>query len=314
MKTKIKILLNLMLLLSFWGCSSMRVQPTCSSTIEPTPGVVVTPRISPSPAFTAILRDIMPEKTPLIISAEPNDITIRELYNDGVCKLPCWWGIKPGETSMQDVYRKLAHLGEFRDMTSLVDTMNHFVFTFTPPKDIDLYDEGQWSFTLVESDGLVKGITVGATHLEPFSKPTLAQILTTFGKPEEIWISVQEHQIDPPSFHLDLFYPNIGILVIGKGNAKSASRTDNSINASICPQNMQTTPNNQVNNKPILFHLWNPAETLSHHELRTTRLEDENNYRLLNTLSAQVSEEKFYNTYIHHDATSCFDLSWKWNP
>lgn len=317
MKTRTKILLNLILTFSFVGCSNqpMQVQSTRSShDIEPTTGAIATLEISPSPAFTLVPDDNTPERILLTILPNESKTTILELYSDDVCKLPCWWGIKPGEISIEDAYQRFEHLGEFRDMTSLVDTMNHIVFTVIPPKDIDLYNEGQWHFALVESGGLIKGITAGATRFKPFPKPTLAQILAEFGKPEEIWVSVQEHQIGPPSFHLDLYYPNIGVLVISKGNANPISRLDNSIDVSICPQNIQTVPNNQVDNKPILFHLWSPDESFSHHKLRTTHLDDEDNYRLLATLTTQMDEEKFYNTYKHLEITTCFDLTWEWNP
>jgi hypothetical protein len=216
---------------------------------------------------------------------------------------------------MEDVYRRFSPLGEFADMTSSIDAVNHTVFTFVPPKEIDFYNEGKWSFALVDSDGLVKGITVGARHLKPFSKPTLAKILAAFGKPEEIWISVQEHQLSLPSFYLDLFYPNIGIVVIGKGEVASAAKGDDGIDLSICPQNMQTIPNNQADNEPISFHLWNPNETMSHHKLTITHLADEDNYRLLDTLTTQMmDEENFYNVYVQPETTACLGLFWTWNP
>jgi hypothetical protein len=111
-------------------------------------------------------------------------------------------------------------------MTSSVDVMHHYNFTVTPPKEIDFYDEGKWSFALTVSNGIMMGIDAEAWNLKPFSKPTLAQILDAFGKPHELWIKVSQHQIGPYTFHLDLFYPKIGILVTGKGNAKINRRNE----------------------------------------------------------------------------------------
>jgi len=191
MRTSKKFSVNLIFILGWlflFGCINqpLQVQPTRLSITDVTSNAIATLEPSPSSTLVLIPQDNTPEINSLnTVPYQSSDEAIFELYDD-ICKLPCWWDITPGTTSIEDVYRRFASLGKFTDMKSAVDTMNHTVFTFIPPKEIDLYEEGQWSFALVDSNGLVKGITVGARHLKSFSNPTLAQILATFGEPGEI--------------------------------------------------------------------------------------------------------------------------------
>lgn len=58
----------------------------------------------PTPAFTWTSLPILPT-----LSTSGADLLISDLLiNNGGCKLPCWWGIMPGETPWNEAYQTLS--------------------------------------------------------------------------------------------------------------------------------------------------------------------------------------------------------------
>ena len=116
------------------------------------------------------------------------------------CKLPCWWGIKPGQSHSVDVSQVLDPLSGTRKVLP-----TGWWYFFPNPQN-DTYINQHLIFT----DDIVNLIEVtfgGAKFLN------LSEFLNEFGPPSEIYIRTfsNEYQGITP-FYLLLYYENQGIL------------------------------------------------------------------------------------------------------
>jgi hypothetical protein len=103
--------------------------PVPSRTHTHTPDVTKTPSITPLPTF-----------------ADPSQM-IRNYYTtNGGCRLPCWWGITPGEISRDQVFQ---HFSQFSDYVLVIDGSNNELFVSFPPlnRGVDY-----WIMTRLELD------------------------------------------------------------------------------------------------------------------------------------------------------------------
>jgi len=279
-------------LILFVSCNSQNISPLAS------------PNLVTGTPDGAVSTDVaLPTLSPTLISGE-----ILSLYNEnGSCNLPCWWGITPGKTSIQEVYDRFSLLGEFRNDTRPGNNYETIILTLTPPEEIDLFNMGKWSLRFVVSNGIVEGITTRIWYIKSFSTPTVAKILETFGMPKEIWVRVSPRMIGPPFYEMALFYPEGGILVFGKGDAQIIAEEPGSLSLSICPQNMPVIYDVDEH-YPMIFHLTLPGKYLSFEELNHSQLYGEP-YRLMDNQITDMNTQRFYEIYLNPLAEECFNLS-----
>src|SRR6266498_836402 len=127
----------------------------------------------------------------LLPTLSPTQVSkiVTDLYmNNGGCELPCFVGIVPGHTSIQDVYSRFSQIGYFEDQTRVVDTYQHIAFaTKIPPNGfVSSRNDGRWGFSMRVKNDTVVGFVTGATDIEKFSAPSLSKFLSYFGQPEEL--------------------------------------------------------------------------------------------------------------------------------
>jgi hypothetical protein len=188
----------------------------------------VTPTITVSPT-------IRPTWTPLAtLSTEQAHQAIRELIlNNGGCQIPCWWGIIPGKTSVQEALHFLAPFSTIKQGGSgsfYEGGKTHFTTTYTVYYDIFGEDESGRLDVGVQ-DNIVVGIT--AYPLGNEQNYQLSQILTSFGKPSQVYVSAQPYsqtnELLPAKIILD--YSKLGILASYEFHlSKSGDNLD------ICPR------------------------------------------------------------------------------
>jgi hypothetical protein len=150
-------------------------------------------------------------------------MTIIELLRDnGGCQFPCWWGIMPGETGLQ-TSRSLLETFESIVIGSIFDDNGGYARWFLTENDliididVNLVSdtetvttiEGLWVVIQVHrrlDDGgeIVWESPINDTDLQAF---TLPQILSTYGRPEDVLIRVNRGWVD---FDLILDYSTQG--------------------------------------------------------------------------------------------------------
>lgn len=238
---------------------------------------------------------------------------IEKLYfHNGGCKLPCFWGIVPGRTSLTELVDRLSFLGSVQDDTRLHDSFNTLLVNIEAPSGVDTFHEKEWVFRIVARNDTVEGITVSTTYLEQTSVQSISSMLSTFGKPKEIWIAVLPYipEVDfDTDYEIALFYPSKGIRIRGSGIATIVNETDGALTVSICPQNIAETID-MDRHYPFSMQLWSPENNLSFEDLMDTQLFGHEFYALLDDLDSTMSSEKFVETYMDPITNQCFEITY----
>jgi len=214
------------------------VFPTSTMTLTPQPLSTATPYYT---------QTTLPTFFPALPSQEAK-LAILELYkNNGMCRLPCWWGINPGVTTLDEANRILSPLGD-----TLVETNEQGVAYQSTLRVFSSIDPGeQIEARLVAKANLVTGIYVSSSSVMRSFDHTFAGILNYFGPAEEIWIDFHGRQgSGSEKYDLILFYPVKGVLVRIFGNASEKEGI-----YSVCPQIQPTEA-------PTLY-LWSPDKKIS---------------------------------------------------
>jgi len=158
--------------------------------------------------------------TPLpTLSPEEAEIRVLDLlqHNAG-CRLPCWWGITPGETSASAAIQFLStftHLWtalgapgneHYADVEqgSAIDSMVSSYQIFGNYGNIDYTFRGGVVDTISAYQG-------GGTDNHPAEMYQLSRILDSNGEPEEIWVSAAPNSPLGNTADLYLFYGKQGI-------------------------------------------------------------------------------------------------------
>lgn len=240
---------------------------------------------------------------------------VTDLYmNNGGCELPCFVGIIPGQTSIQDVYSRFSPIGYFEDQTRAVDTYQRIAFaTNIPPNGfISSRNNDRWGFSMRVSEDTVLGFVTGATDIERFSTPSLSRFLSYFGQPEEIRVMLIE-QMDNSLDHyvIALYYPSKGIFISWRGKTSAVlSQTEKSITVTACPQYLPTYADMAIGLYPPFFYLFSPDPTLPFDKIIKTHLSEDpaGTYQPLNINDVQ----RFYSMYLDTATSDCFPLSYTW--
>lgn len=176
---------------------SYLVSPTRTLTPVPTP----TSRPTPIPTLHHTPR-------PTLTTTEKYSYVQEMLGTNAGCELPCWWGIIPGESDLQDANDRLLY--------------NIYQF----PQDLGGYEV---FFSLSEESDLVQSLNVEGycfpDNCGPFARDwarySLDQVLSRYGTPSQVRITLAL-PIDsggPTYYELYILYDNLGVGIHYKGPA-----------------------------------------------------------------------------------------------
>jgi hypothetical protein len=257
------------------------VIPTATPTPPPTPTSTRTasPTLSPDQAVEAL----------------------QKLFADnGGCQPPCWWGITSGKTSWEEARAKLSPLGQiFKPL--IQNGVERYDFELIVPEEIDPL--GYFWPTLWVKNGVVTAIGLNSGWISRDFDYSLAGLLSTFGRSEEIWLELYPKSIDDkPHYELDLFYPTKGILLNATGNAQVQGDI-----MTICPREFR-----RGQYPPAVLFWWSPEE-ISYKSFGFSVLGgltnmDTSDFYLLEDLTKNFDETAFYRTYLDSETTACFDV------
>jgi len=207
--------------------------PTILSSATPTFTLSPVPTLTPLATHTA---KPSPSTTSMVIPALPiEDARLRLLdllSNNGGCRLPCLWGITPGESTVQDSWAILAPLSSISDLSVFEPHLG----TIDPIYDVGDGLELLFNVNLLGSHDVViripfsgravhelendRGITsvFDSTFFgEKLNLYMLPQILSEYGRPSSVLLftlaEVPSWRFGQGYFRIALLYPEQGIFV-----------------------------------------------------------------------------------------------------
>jgi len=229
--TKCSILLQLTALaLLLSGCAAPQLAPTLTSTprintatLTPTPSATFTPTIQATPTFPFPMGTEVSWPEPALSASDWQARYDQMMQTNGGCQLPCWWGITPGETTIQEAQAYLHELlpdtycGKNKDGQIICSLSNSSMF-----------EMGQVSQRFFISL-MVQGVTI--TEIVFGGAPAyyaLPRVLEQYGAPSEAWVrTFPDYYGDGVlDFNLFLYYPEKG-LEIGYTIYKADKNSDN---------------------------------------------------------------------------------------
>jgi hypothetical protein len=145
----------------------------------------------------------------------------QNLVDKPVCRLPCIFGLTPGETTLNDGYQYLARFSWRLEDTGIVwiqeNEKTHWVNSYYIDFFKDVTSDGL-SFGV--KDGMINNIYTGS--YKGRSNFLLSALLSDYGKPDQIYIHTFESVPSPPiPFVIGLFYESQHILAFYEYTARN---------------------------------------------------------------------------------------------
>lgn len=275
--------------------------PTETATLQPT-AAEDKPTGTPTPVANATFDVAYSELT--VELATQNLIDLLATNRD--CMLPCWWGIRLGETDVNEIESTFVPLGFdwYRDFEELDDN--------TPYKA---------SIYIASEEGFVQSIQVrGGAGEETYDRNeawrpyAIPQVLAQYGVPEEIYV-YYPFRFDPgglQAYRLFLYYPDLGVEIDYLGKATLIDDRDGWAQA--CPNILETDEINlflfQPGTVPDYLELTLPESSLPLPELP----EGTKPYDLISWVqAAESSLDEFDQLFTElEEGTACFEFKTYW--
>lgn len=309
MKYFIQFMFILSILLTGFGCTSSSQTPQVAeatialdaSAQTNTPDVETS---TPTPFST-------PTLYPALNSEDAYELVFQLLKDNSNCKLPCWWGITPNETTSQDA---ISFLNSFSLIASTYSMrIDRGGMILQVPNGDDILSP-YIGFNSI--DGIITTLTVGVSQIsqnegggydQVYDDPAfinsthslmLPEILKLYGPPKEVLIATYSLQPLgwPAFFEIQLFYPNHGFLIVYYTLMEFAK--DEYIQG--CPSKGN-----------IGIGLWESEKYASIKDIPNHIRENISGFSLSSYLqidkATNMSIENFYNTFKNDNGTLCLE-------
>jgi len=189
---------NIMLATFFTSCSSVSSisvspTPTSTPTITVTQSPTVMPTTTLAPTLTSTNNQILPPSLTPLPTVHFDEIAFtfeKLLATNGGCRLPCFWGMTPGKTTVAEL---LQFTGQFTmpgfDMLNTDDG----TYTFRYLKSQT--EPSRWVVQFLTNGGKIRGIDLIAETAQ-YSFP-LSKTLSEYGVPEKVLIGPEVFEALP---------------------------------------------------------------------------------------------------------------------
>jgi hypothetical protein len=199
--------------------------PSPTHTLTPTATFTIAPTHTPTPSST-------PTAIPTLSIEDAHARLLELLADNGGCRLPCLWGIMPGETTYQEGQVLLAPFAGISNYTAfksgignitpyivLDDLIVYISVDILAKNNIvtQVHFSGAAYREMVDQRGVenIYDSTLFGEKLEPYM---LSQILSEYGPPGSVmvstWAEIPSPNLGTGYFKILLLYPDLGILAV----------------------------------------------------------------------------------------------------
>jgi hypothetical protein len=269
--------------------------PSSSEMITKSPIMTLTSSFSSLPSLTYKIEDTW-TALPSLEENESREVIEKLLVDNGGCRLPCWWGIVPGETKWQNANQFFESLS-----CSIQKRNDKYLFPQNITETSRYYNiygvECANNYAAIwERDELIKAISLSGDNESKIFY--LHQILTNYSQPDKVFLYTQSNvpeNIYP--FYLVLFYSDQRMLLIYDYYAQKRGEV-----MQVCPQLI----NPWVNTWAVDIS-WADVDI----DRKTLGLDITGGYSRLKSLEevTDMNIELFYQTFRKADNTKCINTS-----
>lgn len=263
---------------------------TYSSQSTATPSEVPKSRILHTPTFTPF-----PTVPPNLAYSQFMDY----LDNHSACKFPCIWGITPGVTSLEYLHSQLLPFGAVESRVYLNEWFGSTRYHISIPNPEGLSAEENIGAVFISDGIIVTEILVPATDVFPAQNLGWAEILSSYGKPDEILLDLVITPYPDAYYSLVLIYYEYGTYFFIDGDIPGLGEDG----GRICP--LTSKPIGEWN---VVFKSLPTGDIPLLSDLTTGYYGDESSYRLFEKYQTKMTDELFYETYIVKQEDVCFDV------
>jgi len=266
----------------------------------------------PNPAYsmTPVVVETSPISPPTWPVDEAMAMVINLMRTNGDCKLPCWWGITPGETNSQEV---VTFFERFRSLNNFVFDVNKdkggFIYLEIPSSDLFVrlrmeYDTNtnddtvERFFSIVidiarKIDNGYESVYGDDLYQELMGQYMLPQILSTYGYPSQILLFGNRRA---KVLNLMLAYPEDGFFI----NYESTLKNNGELFLS-CPSKT-----------PLQMTLWPPERTYTMGDIASVLFGKVNGPQWLAQYiplqnATSLTPEEFYTIFRDHLNNVCLE-------
>jgi hypothetical protein len=186
--------------------------PTSTSTV--TPSATVTPTLPPT------------------LGPEQAKETIRTLLQEPVdCEAPCFWGIMPGQTTLDEATNIFVHLGLSLKFTATLDGKDFYAANY------NLHDGIEVSPVIAIQNNSVKSLDVGINDTSEVGDPrkwtaySPETLIQRYGSPSRVEFSLG--RVDNPSHTMILYFESVHMIILYIGRAEYFLNNKNTLK--LCP-------------------------------------------------------------------------------
>jgi hypothetical protein len=230
---------------------------------------------------------------------------IEDLYADnGGCELPCWWGITPGISNVDDLMKLLSPLDVPR--ISHGNGISVYAFAFEVPLIPPLATIPD--FPYMEPDFIIKDQTVSYISLnslwvsEDFDY-SLHGLLRDFGVPTDIWIRPKIFPQDAPHpsyYYLNIVFEEFGMIVSATDDFVIENRE-----LTICIDDLM------YSDFPPALNLFDPQDEFiyeDYYDLMIAHTSNNDSFFRLEDIAFGYDEIDFYDQFIQPTDNICIAL------
>lgn len=220
--------LHSLVLFVLQGCISSiqntQEHPSITATLPLTPSLTLPPQPT---------TELSPGYTPLPTLIPTNEKKMIEMLQSEKCKLPCYLGITPGKTSMQEAVAILENLGGFfsgsleNRYSYSLNIGNPIIPTPFPNK----YALVNVSISLTTINGTVQAVYVGLLtektnvslelYRKYWSRYSTNHIFSELGKPDQLYVNIDDNKIRNSELIID--YEKLGVLIRVSGSSQESN-------------------------------------------------------------------------------------------
>ncbi len=256
----------------------------------------------PSPWYDAIA---LPKASMILPIPQEEEYLVNNLASNDDCELPCWWGIKPGETTTQYVQQMFLNLGKSVSRNEDDRGLQYQVSLFGrhSPYPFDYTVKHRW----FDENGIVSlfGVTGSALNWSPpqhftqdWNRYALHKALARYGVPTKVLVHYWGFGW---RYDITLVYEDKGFLIRYSGPIVDEGNEFSKEPVIICP----------TQNAPTEITVWmtKPASTaLAKFEYGRWDLSPSHSPMPSLKEVTNMTVQKFYETFLNPDATACLTV------